>query len=69
MREKNQLEARKADARAYKRLVERGHKPTKISNLPEWQKIGESVREHMVGRIYTRDLLNKAEQIAKQYAD
>lgn len=68
-REKNQLEARKADERAYKKLVERGHKPTKIANIPEWQKIGESVREHMVGRIYTRDLLNKAEQIAKQYAD
>ena len=69
MREKNQLEARKADERAYKKLVERGHKPVKIDKLPEWQKIGETVREHMVGRIYTRDLLNKAESIAKQYAD
>jgi TRAP-type C4-dicarboxylate transport system substrate-binding protein len=69
MREKNQIEARKADERAYKKLIERGHKPVKIDKLPEWQKIGETVREHMVGRIYTRDLLNKAESIAKQYAD
>lgn len=68
-RDKNQLEARKADERAYKKLIERGHKPVKIANIPEWQKIGETVREHMVGRIYTRELLNKAEAIAKQYAD
>lgn len=68
-RDKNQLEARKADERAYKKLLERGHKPVKIENIPEWQKIGETVREHMVGRIYTRELLTKAEQIAKQYAD
>lgn len=68
-RDKNQLEARKADERAFKKLVERGHKPIKLANVPEWQKIGETVREHMVGRVYTRDLLQKAESIAKQYAD
>jgi TRAP-type C4-dicarboxylate transport system substrate-binding protein len=68
-RQKNQIEARKADERAYKKLIERGHKPVTIANIPEWQKVGESVREHMVGRIYTRELLQKAEQIAKQYAD
>ena len=68
-RQKNQIEARKADERAYKKLVERGHKPVKLTNLAEWQKVGESVREHMVGRIYTRELLQKAESIAKQYQD
>jgi TRAP-type C4-dicarboxylate transport system substrate-binding protein len=69
MRDKNQIEARKADERAYKKLVERGHKPVKITNIPEWQKVGEAVREHMVGRVYTRELVQKAEAIAKQYAD
>ncbi|HET8931950.1 MAG TPA: TRAP transporter substrate-binding protein DctP [Polyangiales bacterium] len=68
-RQKNQIEARKADERAYKKLIERGHKPVKLTNLAEWQKVGEAVREHMVGRIYTRELLQKAESIAKQYQD
>jgi TRAP-type transport system periplasmic protein len=68
-RQKNQIEARKADERAYKKLIERGHKPVKLTNLAEWQKVGEQVREHMVGRIYTRELVQKAEAIAKQYPD
>lgn len=68
-REKNQLEARKADERAYKKLIERGHKPVKLANIAEWQRVGESVREHMVGRVYTRELVQKAEAIAEQYAD
>jgi TRAP-type C4-dicarboxylate transport system substrate-binding protein len=67
-RVKNQIEIRKADERAYIKLVERGHKPVKLTNVAEWQKAGAAVREHMVGRVYTRELVTKAESIAKQYA-
>jgi TRAP-type C4-dicarboxylate transport system substrate-binding protein len=67
-RVKNQIEIRKADERAYIKLVERGHKPVKLSNVAEWEKAGAAVREHMVGRVYTRELVTKAESIAKQYA-
>jgi TRAP-type C4-dicarboxylate transport system substrate-binding protein len=68
-RQKNQIDIRKADERAYMKLVERGHKPVKLGNIAEWQKVGAAVREHMIGRVYTRELVAKAEQIAKQYAD
>jgi TRAP-type C4-dicarboxylate transport system substrate-binding protein len=65
--QKNQIEIRKADERAYQKLIERGHKPDKIQDVPAWQKVGEEVREHMIGRIYTKELVTKAEQIAAQY--
>lgn len=67
--QKNQLQIRKEDERSYLKLVERGHKPVKLSNVAEWQKIGEAVRERQIGRVYTRELVQKAEAIAKQYAD
>jgi TRAP-type C4-dicarboxylate transport system substrate-binding protein len=67
-RVKNQIEIRKADERAYIKLIERGHKPVKLTNVAEWEKSGAAVREHMVGRVYTRELVTKAESIAKQYA-
>jgi TRAP-type C4-dicarboxylate transport system substrate-binding protein len=68
-RQKNQIEIRKADERAYQKLVERGHLPIKIEQISEWEKIGSSVREHMIGRIYTKELVAKAEAIAAQYKD
>lgn len=68
-RQKNQIEVRKADERAFQKLVERGHKPVAIDDLPAWQKAGMSVRDRMVGRIYTKELVDKAEAIAKKYAD
>jgi TRAP-type C4-dicarboxylate transport system substrate-binding protein len=67
--QKNQLTIRKEDERAYLKLVERGHKPVKLQNVSEWQKVGETVRERQIGRVYTKELVAKAEQIAKQYAD
>lgn len=66
---RNQLEVRKADDTAYAKLIARGTKGVKIKDLGEWQKVGLSLRERMVGRIYTKELVAKAEQIAKQYTD
>lgn len=67
-RQKNQLDIRKADELAYIKLVDRGHKPVSL-HLPDWAKVGVAVREHMIGRVYTRELVTKAEEIAKRYAD
>jgi TRAP-type C4-dicarboxylate transport system substrate-binding protein len=68
-RQKNQIDIRKADERAFQKLIERGHKPITITDVPAWQKAGMSVREHMIGRIYTKELVAKAEAIAKKYPD
>jgi TRAP-type transport system periplasmic protein len=67
-RQKNQIDIRKADERAYLKLVERGHRPVRL-NLPDWAKVGVAVRDHMIGRVYTKELVAKAAEIAKQYAD
>ena len=67
-RVKNQLDIRKADERAYIKLVERGHKPVTLQ-LEEWRKLGVTLRSKMIGRIYTQELVDKAQKIASQYPD
>jgi TRAP-type C4-dicarboxylate transport system substrate-binding protein len=68
-RQKNQVDLRKTDERSFVKLVERGHIATKLSHLEDWQKVGRQLRERMVGRIYTQELVTKAEQIALRYPD
>jgi TRAP-type C4-dicarboxylate transport system substrate-binding protein len=68
-RQKNQIEIRKADERAFAKLVSRGHTSVKLQNLNEWQKLGSDLRVRMIGRIYTKELVSQAEQIAAKYAD
>ncbi|HEX4355858.1 MAG TPA: TRAP transporter substrate-binding protein DctP, partial [Polyangiales bacterium] len=67
-KQKNQIEIRKADERAYLKLLERGHTPVKI-NVSEWQALGHQLRNRMVGRVYTQDLVDRAEKIAAQFPD
>ena len=65
----NQLELRKQDERTYQRLVQRGHIPLRTSNPKEWWDAGRALRQRMVGRVYTKELVEKAEQIAAKYAE
>lgn len=67
--QKNQIEARKNDERTYAKLLERGQKPVKLKNEPEWAEAGSSLRKRMIGRIYTQELVSRAEGIAARYAD
>jgi TRAP-type C4-dicarboxylate transport system substrate-binding protein len=67
-RVKNQVDIRKADERAYLKLVERGHKPVRLE-LEEWRKLGVTLRSRMIGRIYTQELVDRAQKIASQYPD
>jgi TRAP-type C4-dicarboxylate transport system substrate-binding protein len=68
-RQTQQIEIRKSDERAYLKLIERGHKAVKLKNITEWQDLGRTLRGRMIGRIYTKELVAKAEQIAAQYKD
>jgi len=68
IRQKQQIETRRSDERTYQKLIERGHKPIKLAEVAEWEKVGAAVREHMIGRVYTKELVSRAEQIAKQFA-
>jgi TRAP-type transport system periplasmic protein len=67
--QKNQIEARKNDERTYLKLLERGQKPVRLKNEPEWAAAGSALRKRMVGRIYTQDLVTRAEAIATRYPD
>jgi TRAP-type transport system periplasmic protein len=66
-RQRTQLDLRKADERAFKKLVERGHKPLRPSNEQEWWDAGNNLRKRMIGRVYTKELVDKAEAIAAKY--
>jgi TRAP-type C4-dicarboxylate transport system substrate-binding protein len=68
-RQKNQIEIRKSDERAYEKLQQRGIKAVPLRKLDEWQKTGRELRERMIGRVYTEALVRKAEQICARYPD
>jgi TRAP-type C4-dicarboxylate transport system substrate-binding protein len=65
----NQIDVRKQDERTYQRLVQRGHTPMRAKNEKEWWDAGKSLRQRMIGRVYTKELVEKAEQIAAKYAE
>jgi len=65
----NQIDVRKQDERTYQRLVQRGHTPMRAKNEKEWWDAGKALRQRMIGRVYTKELVEKAEQIAAKYAE
>lgn len=66
-REKSQAMMRAADDSAYKKLIQRGHIPLRAENEQDWWDAGHALRRHMIGRIYTKELVDKAELIAAKY--
>jgi TRAP-type C4-dicarboxylate transport system substrate-binding protein len=65
----NQIELRKQDERTFQRLVQRGHIPVRAKNEKEWWDAGKVLRQRMVGRVYTKELVDKAESISLKYAE
>lgn len=63
-----QEDIRKADDRAMAKLLTRGYTPLRAANPTEWWETGKKLRRQMVGRLYTADLVERAEKIALQYA-
>lgn len=67
----NQLEMRRDDDRAYEKLKTRGY--TAIESTPKardaWWALGINLRKQLVGRIYTPELVKRAEEIALKFAD
>jgi TRAP-type C4-dicarboxylate transport system substrate-binding protein len=67
--QENQIDVRKQDERTYQRLIQRGHTPVRAKNEKEWWDAGKALRQRMIGRIYTKELVEKAEQISAKYAE
>jgi TRAP-type C4-dicarboxylate transport system substrate-binding protein len=63
-----QLDIRESDEKAYKKLLERGYTALQPENEGEWWEAGKNLRRKMIGRIYTKELVGRAEAIAKKFA-
>jgi TRAP-type C4-dicarboxylate transport system substrate-binding protein len=64
-----QKEIREMDDKTFDRLSKRGIKPIDAEDESEWWAAGKQLRRRLVGRIYTQQLVDKAEKIALQHAD
>jgi TRAP-type transport system periplasmic protein len=65
----SQTEIREMDDKIFARLLERGYKALDPADQGEWWEAGRQLRRRLVGRIYTQELVEQAEQIALKYAD
>jgi TRAP-type C4-dicarboxylate transport system substrate-binding protein len=64
-----QQKIRVEDDKVYQRLLERGHKAMRPDEPGEWWAAGKALRRHLIGRVYTKALVEKAEQLALKDAD
>lgn len=64
-----QRELRDGDETTYAKLVKRGMVPVPFSNVERWRAAGAQLRTMMIGRIYTKEMLERVEAITKRYAD
>jgi TRAP-type C4-dicarboxylate transport system substrate-binding protein len=60
---------RDLDDTIYRRLLKRGLVPVAFEDLPAWLQAGKRLREKMVGRLYSRELLERMERIVLRYPD
>lgn len=65
---KGQRDIRKQDRQAYAKLLDRGYTEVVPTNEQEWWDVGHKLRKRMIGRVYTKKLVDRAEQIAMKYA-
>ncbi|MBN1655558.1 MAG: TRAP transporter substrate-binding protein DctP [Deltaproteobacteria bacterium] len=54
---------RKMDVEAYGRILKRGVTAVHVEDIPEVQKVAKQLTDHFVGRLYSRELLDKVEKI------
>ncbi len=68
-RVKTQKQFRVDDDKTYAKLLTRGMSAIEFSKPEEWRAIGKQLRTKMVGRTYTKEMLDRVEAITTQYAD
>jgi TRAP-type C4-dicarboxylate transport system substrate-binding protein len=64
-----QTEFRADDEKAYVKLQTRGITAIPFTHPEEWREIGKALRTKMIGRAYSKQMLDRVEAITKQYAD
>ncbi len=60
------LDLRKMDKKAYNRLLKRGVTAVPVDDTPKIQKLADQLAEHFVGRLYSRDLLERVKKICAE---
>ncbi len=65
--DKTQAQFREDDEKTYTKLLTHGVTAVPFKNEKEWADAGEKLRQHMIGRTYTKELLDKVESITKRY--
>lgn len=68
-RKEIQEEVREVDVKMYRKLLKRGIKSYEFSNIEEWTAAGKRLRDKMVGRLYSREMLDRVEKIIAKYPD
>lgn len=64
-----QKELRDGDETTYAKLIKRGMVPVELAPLDKWRAMGAQLRNKMIGRIYTKEMLQRVETITKKYGD
>lgn len=64
-----QRELRQGDETTYAKLIKRGMVLVEFTNVERWRAMGAQLRTKMIGRIYTKEMLDRVEAITKRYAD
>ncbi|HEX2677997.1 MAG TPA: TRAP transporter substrate-binding protein DctP, partial [Polyangiales bacterium] len=62
-----QKQFREGDEKTYAKLLTHGLKAVPFQNQAEWEDMGKKLRLKMVGRTYSKELLDKVESITKKY--
>jgi TRAP-type C4-dicarboxylate transport system substrate-binding protein len=60
---------RDLDEDIYARLLKRGLVPVPFQDTPAWLQAGKKLRDKMVGRLYSRELLDRMEEIVRRFPD
>ncbi len=68
-RKEIQEEVREVDDTMYRKLLKRGIKPYEFTNIEEWLAAGKKLRDKMVGRLYSREMLDRVEKVIAKYPD
>jgi TRAP-type transport system periplasmic protein len=66
---KFQADFREDDERAFVKLQTRGITAVPFTNPEEWRAVGRQLRNKMIGRAYSKEMLARVEAITKQYTD
>jgi TRAP-type C4-dicarboxylate transport system substrate-binding protein len=66
---KTQSDFRRDDDKTYKKLQTRGITAVDFDNKKDWEDAGKKLRQKMVGRSYSKELLARVEAITAKYAN